>query len=130
MSEPGYTRCMKRMLFSNLVVAVSIASVTWLARGTYDQHAMDNGVFYLINGDAESRSIELAFPSGERRRAVLDGGASAEFVVLNTGTGSVSVKVDDSDVGPGHYVTTSNPLTVVVARSDGALFSSYWRRND
>jgi hypothetical protein len=118
---------MKRILFSSLLSAVVAAGVTWVARGLFDELTMDEGVFHIVNADAVPRSIELTFPSGERRSAVLEAGRAVDLHVANTGEGAVSVRADGEVVGSVGYVTSQNSLSILVVQSDGALFSQYIR---
>lgn len=121
---------MKRVLLASLLSAVVAAGVTWVARGIYDAVTMDQGVFHTVNADAVPRSIELTFPSGERRSAVLEAGRAVDFHVASTGEGAVSVMTDGELVGTVGYVTSHNGLSVIVVQSDGALFSQYTRTQD
>ncbi|MDP6988159.1 MAG: hypothetical protein QF903_01605 [Planctomycetota bacterium] len=119
---------MKQVLLTSLAAAVVAAGIAWVARGIYDEIAMDEGVFHVVNAAATQRTIELALPSGERRSAVIESGQAVDFHVENAGEGAVSVMADAEVVDSVGYVTTHNGLVVIVVQSDRALFSQYLRR--
>ena len=123
----GYPRGMRCILLSGLLMSVVAGGGLWIARGIYDEIMMDDGVFHVINADASQRSIELTFPSGERRGAVIQSGQAIDFHVENTGEGSVMVTADGEHVGSVGYVTSINSLIVIVVQPEGALFSQYFR---
>ena len=123
----GHTDRMKRVLLSSLLSAVLAAGVAWIVRGTYDEIMLDEGVFHVVNAGAVPRSIELTFPSGERRRSEFKAGQAVEFQVASTGEGAVSVMVDGDLMGLSGYVTSHNSLSVLVVQSDGVLFSQHNR---
>ena len=118
---------MKRVLSTSLLTAVLASGGAWTARGLHDEIQMDEGVFHVLNATDAQRVIELVFPSGERRSAVVDSGQAVDFRVANTGEGGVSVMADGSSVGTVGYVTRHNPLSVVVVQSEGAVFSQFLR---
>jgi hypothetical protein len=118
---------MKRALCTSLLAAVVAAGIAWVARGLYDEIQMDVGVFHVVNADGTQRTIELAFPSGERRSAVVEAGQAVDFHVANTGEGAVSVVTDGEIVDSVGYVTSYNELSIVVVQSDRVLFSQYLR---
>ena len=119
---------MKQTFLTSLMAAFVAAGVAWVARGTYDEVLMDDSVFHVVNADATQRTIELAFPSGERRSTVVEAGQAVDFHMANTGEGAVSVMADDEFVDSVGYVTSHNNLSVIVVQSDRALFSQYLRR--
>lgn len=121
---------MKRVLLTSLLAAVVAAGIAWVARGIHDGITMDEGVFHVVNADAAQRTIALTFPSGERRRAVLEAGQAVDFRVANTGEGAVAVMADGEVVGLVGYVASHNSLSVVVVQSDHALFSQYLRSQE
>ena len=84
---------------------------------------MYEGVFHVVNATAVERTIELSFPSGERRSSVIAGGQTADFRVEKTGEGSMSVSSGGESLGAVGYVTSHNNLTVIVVKSDEVLFS-------
>ena len=53
---------MKQTLLTSLLAAVVAAMLAWVARGTYDEFIMGEGVFHVDNADATQRTIELVFP--------------------------------------------------------------------
>lgn len=118
---------MRCFLLSGLLMSVVAGGGLWVTRGIYDEIMMDDGVFHVINADTSQRSIELTFPSGERRSAVIQSGQAIDFHVANTGEGAVMVTADGEHVGSVGYVTTINSLTVIVVQPKGALFSQYFR---
>ena len=70
---------MSRQIKASFLIAAIAAATAWFGRGTYDEFQMDEGVFHVVNADATSRTIELVFPSGERRRSVIDAGQAVDF---------------------------------------------------
>ncbi len=118
---------MKRVLLSNVLVAVVVGAGLWLARGAYDRAFLDEGVFHVVNAGAAERSIQLVFPSGERRSAVVPAGRSVDFRVENTGEGAVTVLADGRQVGSAGYVTSHNGLTILVVQPEDVLFSQVLR---
>jgi hypothetical protein len=113
---------MKRTLIASLLSAVLAGGVLWSARGIYDEALMDGGVFHVVNAVDQSRSIELTFPSGESRSAVIRAGQSTNFRVEDTGEGSFSVVADGETLWMGGYVTSHNSFSVVVVQSNTAQF--------
>ena len=118
---------MKKVILTSLVAAVAAAGIAWGVRGVYDEILMDAGVFHVVNAEATPRTIELVFPSGEHRSAVVEPGQSVQFRVTNTGEGAVSVRADGEPVDSVGYVTSHNALSVLVVQSDLVLFSQYDR---
>jgi hypothetical protein len=123
----GDSLAMKKVLLSNVLVAVLAAGAAWFARGSYDELMLDEGMFHVINDTAAERSIELVFPSDERRSAVIAPGRSVDFHVARTGEGAVSVSADGESLVCDSYVTSHNPLTILLVKSDGVLFSQFLR---
>ena len=118
---------MIRQLGASLLIAATCAAAAWIGRGAYDVHLMDEGVFHVVNADDAARTIELAFPSGERRRSVIGAGEAVDFEVEDTGEGAVTVTSDGEVVGAVGYVTSHNDFSVVVVQMDGVLISQYRR---
>ena len=118
---------MKAMILTCSLAVVMGAAVAWGARGVYDELQMDEGVFHVVNAVGTQRTIELAFPSGERRSALVEAGQAVDFHVANTGEGAVSVVTDGEIVDSVGYVTSYNELSIVVVQSDRVLFSQYLR---
>jgi len=118
---------MRRALLSNVLVALLAAGGAWFARGIYDAVFMDEGLFHVFNATEAERSIELAFPSGERRGAAVAPGQAVEFHVARTGEGAVLVMSDGKRVGSVGYVTSHNTPSVIIVQPDAALFSSLQR---
>lgn len=114
-------------LVMGLVLLLTSAAV-WAARGVYDEHFMDDGVFHVVNAADERRTIELAFRSGERRAVTLDAGQAASVRVEDTGEGAVSVTAGSEFLGDVGYVSSQNDLSLIVVLQDRALFSTYLRR--
>jgi hypothetical protein len=65
------------------------AVVAWGARGLHDEAPMDEGVFLVVNAGVTSRTIELRFPSGERRSAGVEAGQAVELQLADSGEGAV-----------------------------------------
>ncbi len=118
---------MKRVLLLALVIAALTLGGTWYLRGTYDHLVMDNGVFHVINVADVPQSIELVFPSQESRSAAIPAGGSVSFHVADTGEGAVLIRSGGEERASLGYVTSINPLTVIVVEQDGAVFSQYHR---
>lgn len=118
---------MSRQLGASLSIAAICAATAWIGRGAYDELQMDEGVFHVVNADDAQRTIELAFPSGERRRSVIDAGQAVDFAVKNTGEGAVAVMSDGEVVGAAGYFTSHNDFSIVVVQADGVLISQYRR---
>ena len=118
---------MSRQVKASFLIAAIAAATAWFGRGTYDEFQMDEGVFHVVNADDAPRTIKLAFPSGERRRSVIDAGQAVDFEVKDTGEGAVSVTSDGELLGSVGYVTSHNDLSVVVVRADRVLISQYGR---
>lgn len=127
---PEHTPPTKKVILTSLVAAVAAAGIAWVARGIYDEVLMDAGVFHVVNAEATSRTIELVLPSGEHRSAVVEAGQAVHFHVPTTGEGAVSVSADGAFVDSVGYVSSGNPLSVLVVQSDRVLFSQHLRSQE
>jgi len=118
---------MSRQVKASFLIAAIAAATAWFGRGTYDEFQMDEGLFHVVNADATSRTIELVFPSGESRKAVVEAGQAVDFEVKDTGEGAVTVTRDGEVVGVVGYVTSHNDFSVVVVQVDDVLITQYSR---
>ena len=110
------------MLVSVFLLSICVAT-TWLGRGVYDRMFLLEEQVFLVNATNEAHTIELAFPSGEKLKLNLKGGASSRLKFGKTGEGSVTFTIDGTrkeDVG---YVTSRNGMIVIAVTHDRVIFS-------
>lgn len=95
----------------------------WFVRGEYDELFMHEGVFHVVNLSNQNLDVTLEFPSGHQENMSLRANGSTDFVLHNTGEGSISVTVDQNKLGDVGYVTSMNNITVLAISPKEAVFS-------
>ncbi len=115
-------RAFKLLIGFAFVLALG-ATGAWLARGEFDRHFMLNGRFFVLNAVGKEAEITLRFPSGVERIMPLRDGAVSEFVLRETGEGSIEVLVDGDSRDRVGYVTSFNPLVVLVVGENKTRYS-------
>ncbi len=96
-------------------------------RGVYNEFFMYHDHFYLINDSVADASIDVQFPSGTKRHFDLKKGASKDFVVYDTGEGGIFIFVNGEPRHPDSYVTSMNPLTILVVNDKTTSFSQVFK---
>lgn len=95
----------------------------WFVRGEYDELFMHEGVFHVVNLSNQTLDVTLEFPSGHQENMSLRANGSTDFVLHNTGEGSISVTVDQNKLEDIGYVTSMNSITVLTISPKEAMFS-------
>jgi hypothetical protein len=96
---------------------------SWFLRAAYDRHFMLNGRIYVLNAIGQDAVVTLKFPSGVVRTLALKQGASREFVLHDTGEGSVAVLIDEELRDHVGYVTAMNPMILLVVGEKTTQYS-------
>lgn len=95
----------------------------WFVRAEYDELFMLEGVFHVVNLSNQNLDVTLEFPSGHQENMSLRANSSTDFVLHNTGEGSISVTVDQNKLEAVGYVTSMNNITVLAISPKEAMFS-------
>lgn len=119
-------KTIKRVIIISGLYLLSIALGAiggWFVRGEYDELFMHEGVFHVVNLSNQNLDVTLGFPSGHQENMSLRANGSTDFVLHNTGEGSISVTVDQNKLGDVGYVTSMNNITVLAISPKEAVFS-------
>lgn len=98
-------------------------SLAWTARGLYDQFFLLEGHFHLVNHSEEEVEVMVRFPSGKSFEQTISKWRTADFIVEESGEGSVEVTVNGKMLKKVGYVTGMNHPVVLSVSPDNVTFS-------
>lgn len=99
--------------------------MAWFIRGKYDQIFLIEGHFHVVSASSQDHEVILQFPSGKKLDFTLTREGSFNFVVQETGEGSITVIVDDKMPIQVGYVTSLNGLVILVIDEDKTVYSLF-----
>lgn len=128
MSRSPNTFRHRLLIFSALLLLLAgTVTVTWWARGKFDETFLYEGHLHLVNPSPNPIQVEVEFPSGKRLEIELPGYGAKDFKVGQTGEGSIGVTVNGTPLEPVGYVTSHNNPMVLLVGDDRAGFSQLFR---
>ena len=112
-----------RRAFLWLLLVFTGVAAAWYARGAYDQYFMIEVRFHVIYLSQLGHEINLEIPSGKKKNFRLKPDGVFDFVVSDTGEGSIKVTIDGNSREPVGYVTSMNSIIVLTINEDYIGFS-------
>jgi len=107
------------LIFTGLVMGL----LAWSARGFYDELTLLEGHFHVVNHSEEEVEVSVKFPSGKSFEGTISRLGSVDFVVQETGEGSVEVTLNGKIVKKVGYVTSMNNIVVLTISPENVTFS-------
>ena len=106
-----------------IIVSLLLGGLSaWLLRGEYDKHFMMEGNFHVVSCADREHMVSLAFPSGQKKNFNLKKGGFADFKLLGTGEGSITVSIDGKPRDRVGYVPI-NGIVILVIDEERTVFS-------
>ena len=115
-------RIVRTVFLSGVLVLIG-GAFAWFARGEYDKHFMMEGHFHIVSRADQDHEVVLKFPSGKQVDFNLKKNGSVDFVITDTGEGSITVIVDGRVRDQVGYVTSMNSIVVLIIDEDHTGFS-------